>query len=609
MNTVEVPMKNFTKLTLALAISATLAACGGGSEDDDRYESNYDRDDVVTDNNSTNNSGNTVETDTSGYVSALITDNLSRDYAKVWVTLHEIEIVTASGSSALIYQSVGGTPVNLSELVDVSQLLGQQAVQAGTYTQFEVRLGNDINMVDSNGNIVNATFGSGVEQFEIVVNGNLVVTANTTSTLTLDFDLAQFVYDATTNRVSPTVLQFNDDSREQKAELQGQVTAVYSDRIEIQSSNHANTLTVNIGTGTVVYDESDRSSRNNTSAVVVGDYVEIYGDYDAATASIAAANVRIDSDNDSGEYRQDNDSYYEVEGRVVSYDGSTLVLDVREANFFPGASTVTVSGVANASFQTGIASDVNVGQWLEINGQWDGQTFTANYVEIEGGLTTEERESNAYNDGYLEVEGVITRVDTTAQQFVITVSDSDDGGFAYGTSVTVNYSGAWLNSYAQGCLLEGSFVEAKGALANNEVAAKRVEFKGACGSFSDYSYVDDSADERSDTYAENDNDNDNDNDNSASDNDDGYSNDDFDEAYGNEDHEAEGLIIALSDTQLTLRVSKVEGFAPGTTTIVVDITNAWYEDGSKATLALNRFIDVEGVWNGTVLVARKVEFD
>ncbi|HSG61672.1 MAG TPA: DUF5666 domain-containing protein, partial [Pseudomonadales bacterium] len=179
--------------------------------------------------------------------------------------------------------------------------------------------------------------------------------------------------------------EVNDDSREHQAELQGQVTAVYSDRIEIQSPNHASTLTVNIGAGTVVYDESDRSSRNNTSAIVVGDYVEIYGDYYAATASIAAANVRIDSDNDSGEYRQDNDTYYEVEGRVVSYDGSTLVLDVREANFFPGANTVTVSAVANASFQTGIASDVSVGQWLEINGQWDGQTFTANYVEIEGG--------------------------------------------------------------------------------------------------------------------------------------------------------------------------------------------------------------------------------
>jgi hypothetical protein len=58
-----------------------------------------------------------------------------------------------------------------------------------------------------------------------------------------------------------------------------------------------------------------------------------------------------------------------------------------------------------------------------------------------------------------------------------------------------------------------------------------------------------------------------------------------------------------------LQLSKVEGFNPGATTVVVDITNAWYEDGSFATLALNRFIKVEGYWDGAVLVARKVEFD
>ncbi len=602
-------MHRFTKLTLALAISTALAACGGGSEDDDRYESSYDRDDVVTDSAVSDDSSNddSTDTDSSGYVSALITDNLSRDYSEVWVTLHEIEILTAAGSSSTIYQSLNGTPINLSQLVDVSQLLGQQAVPAGTYTRFEVRLGNQIEMVDGAGNTVAATFAEGTAQHEIVVNGELVVAANTASTLTLDFDLAQFVYDAATGRVSPTVVQFNDDSREQQAELHGVVTAVSADAIEIDSEYHASALTVTIAAGTVVYDEADRSSSNSSANISVGDYVEIYGDYDAANATVSAANIRIDADSDGAEYSMDNDSYYEVEGTVVSFDGTTMVLDVREANFLPGADTITITGVANANFQTGLASELSAGQWLEINGQWDGQSFSANYVEIEGGMTDYERESTEYSDGYFEVEGVISSVDSAAQQFVVTVSESDDGGFAIGASITVDYASAWLSSAAQSCLVAGSYVEAKGALSVDTVAAKRIEFEGACGSFSDFNYVDDSADERTEDHDEEASEGSDDDQTSSVDNE---SNDDeHNDSYEDVDHEVEGLIVGLADGQLTLRVSKVEGFSFTGSEITVDISNAWYEDGSAASLALNRFIDVEGVWNGSVLVASKVEFD
>ncbi|MEY3017995.1 MAG: hypothetical protein RL336_1130, partial [Pseudomonadota bacterium] len=435
------------------------------------------------------------------------------------------------------------------------------------------------------------------------------------SSLTLDFDLAQFTYDATTNNVTPTVVQFTDTSRDQQAELHGAVTGVYSDHIEIESDHHAKTLTINVAAGTVVYDEATRSSTNTTDGIEVGDYVEVYGDYETSTSSISAASVRIDDDAQGGSYGADNDSYYEVEGVVVSYDGSVLVLDVREANFLPGADTLSISGVSSASFPAGIAAELSAGQWLEINGQWDGQTFSANYVQIEGGLTTQERESHEYSDAYQEVEGIISSVDTSTQTVVVTVSNSDDGVYAAGASVTINYSAAWLSSSAEACLVEGSYIEAKGAAISDVLEAKRVKFEGACGSFSGYTYVDDSADERSDHGSSGSDDSVNggaddgasgSSDDSVSDN---SNHDNFDELYGDVDHEAKGIIVALTDTQLTLQLSKVEGFNPGATTVVVDITNAWYEDGSFVTLALNRFIKVEGYWDGAVLVARKVEFD
>lgn len=598
-------MNKFTKLTLALAVAASLTACGGSSEGDDRYSSNVDRDSSAND----TNNGTSTDTDTantSGYVSAFITDNLSRDYSEVWVTLHEIEIRTPGGTSIKLYESVGGTPVNLSQLVDVSQLLGQQAVAAGTYTEFSVHLGNVINLVAADGTVTNANFGTGVDQHEVLVSGELIVSADQASSLTLDFDLAQFTYDAATNKVTPTVVQFTDTSRDQQAELHGTVTGVFSDRIEIESADHANTLTINVSNGTVVFDEATRTSSNTTSGIEVGDYVEVYGDYDSATSTISAASVRVDDDLQGGSYGSDNDSYYEVEGVVVSYDGSVLVLDVREANFLPGADTLSISGVSSASFPAGVAAELSVGQWLEINGQWDGQTFSANYVEIEGGLTSQERESHEYSDAYQEVEGIISSVDATAQTLVVTVSDSDDGAYMVGASVTINYSAAWLSSSAQACLVEGSYIEAKGALTSSVLEAKRIKFEGSCGSFSGYSYVDDSADERSDHDSTGSDDGTSGSDDAVSDD---SSHDNYDELYGDVDHEAKGIIVALTDTQLTLQLSKVEGFNPGGNTLVVDITNAWYEDGTRATLALNRFIEVEGFWDGTILVARKVEFD
>ncbi len=278
------------------------------------------------------------------------------------------------------------------------------------------------------------------------------------------------------------------------------------------------------------------------------------------------------------------------------------------------------------------------GQWVEIKGQWDGTTFTANYIYIEGALNRSEQYDQVYTDQYVEVEGVVTSVDGSS--VVVNVSRSEHSStIAVNSLITLDVSNAWYEDGNTSCLIVGSYIEAKGALTDSVMAAKKVEFKGDCGSFEDYQYVDneqddsgvnddsgsdDSAYDNDDSSGSDDSANDNDDssgsDDSAYDNDDSSNSDDdsnyrdddndgFDDNYDNEYDEVKGIITAVSANSITLKVSKTEGFSVSTSTITIDITNSYYEDGTSSNLLVNTFIEVKGYWDGVTFTARKIEFD
>lgn len=582
--------------------SLILVACGGAGQESDRI-------------------GYTPEpskpTLGSGFVTTFITDNLTQDYSEVWVVIDEISVVDSSGNLIELYKDTSGKSVNLSQLVTVSQLLGKASVTEGTYTEFVVKLENKITLVDNINNTINATLAADGTDVQIKVTGNLVVSANATSDLTLDFDLASFTYNADTNVVDASVVVFdNTQTRTQHAELRGTVESVGADSFVVSSARFAENITVNQTSYTEVYDETSANT-GDFSLVAVGDIVEVSGEFDSNNTAIAASRVRIESETTID---GSNDSLDKVEGSVVSFDGSTLVLDIRNASFVPGSDTLSIANITNANYETGALEQLAAGQWIEVSGTWDGTNFTANYIHIEGALTDVERSEGNYVADYVEVEGIIQSVN--GSELTISVSKSE-----HSSTITVN-SDLMVditNSYLQGgdssCLVAGSYIEAKGALSDVGLVAKKVEFKGECGSFSDYQNHDDSGTDNStdsDNSSDSDNSTDSDTESNDNSNDDGVNHNDnyvdndqdgFDDNYDDSYHEVKGIITNVTSTSITLRISKTEGFTTSASEIVIDITNTVFKDGTASDLIVNTFVEVKGYWDGVSFTSRKVEFD
>ncbi len=462
-----------TRPLILIPLVTALVACGGSGTDP-----------LSTANNT-------------GTVSVLITDNLTQDYSEVWVNVRSISAVDANGQAVVLYEDTVGQTHNLSQLVNIGALVDAQAIAPGTYTSFDIVLTNDIKLVDLNGNVVNATFDqSGNPTYTMTVTGSLVVDVNQTSTLALDFDLAQFTYDATTNTVAPVVVQKDPAALSQTvATTQGQVQTVANDtQFVMTPATGGADITVNLHNTATVTDAATGTVGATTTALQPGANVSVSGTYDANTLTVTASGVQVDSNTIT--------IRHEVEGFVVSFDGSTLEMDVKEASFAPSTNTVSVD-VSNALFSKGSLTMLAAGQEVEIKGLWDSSSFTAAVIEIEG-APRNTNESYNYNDDYAEVEGTINSV--TGSQISLTVVEFEHvSGIQAGDTLTINSANSWFKHGDSSCLAAGAELEVKGAFTDPTVMeASVIEFESSCGGYSDSDDDDHDDDDHDDDYEEED---------------------------------------------------------------------------------------------------------
>jgi hypothetical protein len=454
-----------TKAFIFIPLIAALVACGGGSG------------------LSTNN----------GTVSVLITDNLTLAYSEVWVNVQSITAADANAQTVTLYEDATGQTYNLSQLVNIGALVDVQTVAAGTYTSFDIVMANDITLVDGGGVTTNATLDqTGNPTFTMSVTGSLVVDANQVATLVLDFDLQQFTYDQATNTVTPVVVQADPTTLDQTvATTTGQIQSVTSGTqfvitpatggADISVTLHANSTVTDAATGTVTAD---------TAALQIGMQVSVSGAYDAANLSITASGVQIENNNAAS-------IRHEVEGIVTAFDGiNTLTLDIKEASFLPPGNTMDID-IANAIFSTGSLDLISTGQELEVKGSWDGATFIAVIVEIEGAPRNTSASSN-YADEYAEIEGQITAINNN--ELTLSVESSEHvSGINVGDQVTIDSNNSWFEHGDRGCLVVGTRIEAKGAMIDTtSMQANVIEIESGCGGSSDDSSHDDDHDDGSD---------------------------------------------------------------------------------------------------------------
>lgn len=221
-----------------------------------------------------------------------------------------------------------------------------------------------------------------------------------------------------------------------------------------------------------------------------------------------------------------------------------------------------------------------------------------------------------------KLEAVLAHIDADNDNFSPNQGDCDDSDSGIHPEANESDTGTdGIDNDCDGTIDEDDYYEA--SYANDDSYAENgidSDDSTSYSSSNDDSYNDDSRNDNDDSYS-NDSRYDNDdsyNDDSHYDNDDSYTNDsrydnddsyDNDDRYDNDGQEVKGRIISLSSNLMTLQVTKVEGFRISGNTVTVDFSNARFKNGSVSNLGLNRYVEVEGYWTGTVLVASKVDFD
>jgi hypothetical protein len=190
------PIRN---VLLGGAIAASLAACGGGGS------------------SLSSGTSGTGSTQQMGDVPLLISDASSDDWALIGIQILSIALVPQDGSSnVVVYTSpAGGTFLNLEDLDDLGELLGNVSVPVGTYVGAVITVGGnpgDVLLTTSSdpqtgfGAAANTaiasnaiqiqhtqgTAGSLTEPIEVNFKSPLVVssTATPNSALDLEFDLS-----------------------------------------------------------------------------------------------------------------------------------------------------------------------------------------------------------------------------------------------------------------------------------------------------------------------------------------------------------------------------------------------------------------------------------
>jgi len=523
-----------------------LTACGGGNGTS----------------SITNNLANT------GALSVMITDDMTTQYSKIWVTVLKVTTSDSSGQQHILYEDAAGQVFNLTELHGVTALLSTQNLPADTYNNFEITLANDISLVDKLGQTIQASFNTTGDPEIIQVQGSVTITAGSMSDMGIDFDLKQFTYDPATGIVTPVLLYLDTNHLQQislnRAEVKGYVTEITDAQTFTLENRFGSTIMVTLQATATIYNEYTDTVGGDTSALTIGQKLEVYGSYDSTTMTLNAVSVKIEDDNSSSGLNAST----KVKGVITSFDGSTLVLDVRDADFIPGSTTLEISNIANAFFTKGSLDTLAAGQWVEIKGTWEDPVFTAMIIEIEGGTPCWDDGHNFNGDyhpnGYAELKGQVTAVNGTTLSLNLTQSNNLVGQ-ATGP-IDIDISNAWYKYGNADCLIEGAYVEVKGAkdATSGDIIAYTIEIKSGCGT---------------------------------------------NPAGPAQYAEVEGIITAIDGDTVTINVIYTEYFLPDTGEVQIDVTNAWFEDGSKQLLTQDRRIKAEGNWDGSLFTAHKVEIE
>ncbi|MBK7617005.1 MAG: DUF4382 domain-containing protein [Burkholderiales bacterium] len=452
----------FAAITLSALAAAVLVACGGGGSTPPSTQAQQ----VA--------------------VQTYITDNLATEYAKVWVSIEKITVLDSTGAEVtLVDATAAPMPVNLSSLADVAQFMSTVTIPAGLYTGINVTMGNAVQLVSLDGaTTTNAQFSATAGDFVWRVRN--VSLDSTSGQFLLDFNLAKFTYDATTNLVMPhMVAKHGRDAfttiLQRRGEAHGVVTAV--DTVN-------NTFTVNdpvAGAGIVVSLAADAVIQNeSTGAVltladlVVGMRIEVKGTVTpGATAAdpvtITATVIEVEPTSSTGTIPR-----LRGEGSITAINGNLVTIDLVDANFLPGTSSLVLD-IGSARFAHGQLSDLLVGLTIGFRGTASAtspaDTIDVRNLDVRGAASEHERKAHP-DTKYAGLIGTIATLNTDGT-FTVAATKSV-GLFVQAGTYTVDPSQANYLGNSANCVLKDATVRALGTLVDTTLTAKFIGIEG-CG--------------------------------------------------------------------------------------------------------------------------------
>jgi hypothetical protein len=430
---------------------------------------------------------------TGGSLNLFVTDNLG-DHEQVWVRLHTVQLVSATGDVTL-FQNDEGEIMDLRSLRDnggsLFEFLTRATVATGTYTGVRVVLDKDATLFP--------TAGAGlVREFAGSVAGKKTLTMAFAApralgaggeSVVIDFDLSEWDDDGA--MVTGAVIRDHDGQglnvagRHVRGALRGTVTSLSG-----QAPNYAFNLRISdtrfIPIRTNAQTRLFNKSGQPNPLLVNAKSVEVTGRFNPVTATFDADTIEIRDDGQDGEAR--------ARGTVVSIDGASFVVAIERARgFLPTQANLDVATTATTRFFLGNGVSVSatrffenleVGAEVHVEGSLSGNVLTAAKAKLR-----DENEDEA------EVEGVVSQAQAGAGTFFVAASrwEGLNIGLNHSVLVQTNESTAFFDregteiSSAQffAALASGTRASAKGvaSFSGNQVTltAVRVVLKNAQG--------------------------------------------------------------------------------------------------------------------------------
>lgn len=503
-----------------------------------------------------------------------LTDDFSSEYEAVWVSVSRITAVQGNSETELAAFSPARV-VNLPELKRAGLFAGNATIPAGT-TAFRVYVGADARIRGLDGVERTVQLARTANSY-IEFNGTTWVSQS--GVVALDFDLPRFVLTGNVLTPATRLADTSDQSQwtNRHGEIKGRIVALTATLMTLELAD-AKRVEVVLDANTTY-----RGSASPAWMPAIGGRVEVKLLLSGTTAQpiYLARSVH-----DEGLFETTgNDSRPEVEGRIVSVSGTTVVMDLYESEDFnlTGRTTFSING---STFKRGAASlllpgvriEAHVARLptalqllaIEIEGAAKSETLPASIRDApsgSGGTTTP-----GNNNGYVELKGsFVARQSNIIDLRLFKIERIP--AYRLGSTVSVDTTGAYFERGSLDCLVAGSPVEIKGYLDGaGKLVVVKVEMEGACGV--------------------------------------GPSTGGATNVPG-QISEAKGLIQTANSGQFTMQILKSEYWAsppPAVVTVTFDQTTI-FKDFSPASLRSGLLVEVKGTVTNSVLKAAKIEAD